>query len=105
MIERQLTAQRRLPVFEITADTIEGTPSLHWTAHTIDVWVRANELLACVSEIAAKAARLVHGEERSIKDAAKLLDRSRFAVARLLQQVSHRAQRRWMTEKCRTDLY
>jgi hypothetical protein len=37
-----------------------------------------------VSEIAAKAAWLVHAEELSIKNAAELLNVSRFAVARLL---------------------
>lgn len=80
-----------MPSFRLPARRLNMPPAFR---------VQANELLLCISEIAARAAWLVHAEDRSIKNAAKLLDTSRFAVARLLQQVSHHAQQwRWMMEK------
>jgi len=64
---------------------VEQAPSLRWTSDNTQAFVQARELLAHMPPDAGTAVWLVHGLQYSITEAATILNRSRFAIARSLK--------------------
>jgi DNA-directed RNA polymerase specialized sigma24 family protein len=76
---------------ENTLQEIDEIPTPRWTPENIQTLARSSELLTQLPAEVAAAAWLVHGLEHSIVEAAGLLKKSRFAVARCLRQARRAA--------------
>jgi DNA-directed RNA polymerase specialized sigma24 family protein len=70
---------------EYLVNPVEEIPSLRWTDTQICAMAESHELLASLPPDRASALWLVRGVEYSATEAGKIMGKTRFAVARLLQ--------------------
>lgn len=70
---------------EYPVNPVEEIPSLRWTDTQIRAMAESHELLASLPPDQASALWLVRGVEYSAIEAGKIMRKTRFAVARLLQ--------------------
>jgi RNA polymerase sigma factor (sigma-70 family) len=70
---------------------LEQTTSRRWTAKAIEARAEAGELLARMTDDGGTAIWLVYGLQYSVTEAASIMNKSRFAVARSVKKSLHSA--------------
>lgn len=87
-----ITSEDQTADYESALQHYEKAPSSRWTAESMQASAQTSELLGRMPRDAGSATWLVYGLEYSITEAARMMNISRFAVARSLNQALRSAQ-------------